>query len=183
MFLDAIFCADGVVRIVEQYHNNFHMKLAIRLHDEPILFASLSHDNKYVATVSQKCLFFSQIQVDENEIQFIPIAFTQLSRTSNEQLSPSKMVQRNKSSVEHSGDISQIFWNHENNIVIGFYDQEIITFQIPDVTKPVSNSTYQRSITALCQKFQPLGVLNFVSMLNDQLELYSIMYIVVCICV
>eukprot|EP01084_Bolivina_argentea_P128345 226877_1 len=103
------FCDDGVVRIIEKQINSFILFYSLRIHDQPIIYASITNNSKYLATICDKQLFFSEIIVNDHEniIKIEPIGFV----------------------ILKGHKLNKIYWSMNNNILYSYYKQDIIIYK------------------------------------------------------
>jgi len=128
------FCDDGVLRVMEKGTDAFVMKYALRLHDEAIIDAAISNDCRYLATITQKQLFFSHIECTEQgeEISVHPIGFTVLPHR-----------------------LSKIHWSMDSRTLYSYHKQEIIAYHPPEPNQFDTSASFEIPLVATNIAFTP----------------------------
>eukprot|EP01083_Nonionella_stella_P152343 488165_1 len=130
-----LFCEDGVVRVIEAGKDSFFITYSLRIHDEAIVSAAISSNSQYLATVTDKQLFFSEIRHDneEEDIVIEPIGFVCLGEKLND-----------------------IHWSADNAALLSHTKQEIVTYQRPKADAFDTSSSFEIELRATVTRFTPL---------------------------
>ena len=127
------FCDDGVVRIIEKGLDSFLIKYSLRIHDQPIIYAAISNNSQYLATITDKQLFFSEIIIKQNDDIIIePTGFTVLKQK-----------------------LGKIYWSMDNKNLYSFYKKDIIIYTRPDADQFDTSSSFEIEIIPQIIPFTP----------------------------
>eukprot|EP00487_Bulimina_marginata_P010661 TRINITY_DN5774_c0_g1_i1.p1 TRINITY_DN5774_c0_g1~~TRINITY_DN5774_c0_g1_i1.p1 ORF type:complete len:176 (+),score=18.42 TRINITY_DN5774_c0_g1_i1:101-628(+) len=126
-------CDDGVVRIIEQGTDSFLLNYALKIHDQSIIDGAISHDSKYLVTITEKQLFFSQIvMTDYNKMSVEPIGFVTLKHRLN-----------------------KIYWSMDNKSLYSFCKQDIVIYKRPEMEQFDTSSSFEIEINPEIIHFAP----------------------------